>query len=287
MRFFIIAIALLVLASPARAEDGPPLWKVTDADSTVYLMGSFHLMKPGADWMNPTVTMAFDSARDVWFEITDLDNPAAAGPIVMKYGFYPAPELDAHLTDADKAALDADLDRHGMARAAMQQIRPWLVATVLTEKAAADAGFDAKSGVDLTLYTRARANGQAIHAFETMEQQIALLAGIDGQDGLTFLRETIADDQDGAAKLNQMADDWLHHDEAALTRDVVDEMKAEDARLYQTLLVDRNAAWVPQIETVLKGSGTVFVTVGAAHLLGDDGVVARLKTDGWKVEKIE
>jgi uncharacterized protein YbaP (TraB family) len=104
---------------------------------------------------------------------------------------------------------------------------------------------------------------------------------------LGFLRETLTEDADGTDKLNAMANHWLHHDEDALTHDVIDAAKAEDPELYKKLLVDRNVDWVPQIEDILRSRGIVFITVGAAHLLGPDGVVAQLQAAGWTVSKIE
>jgi len=49
------------------------------------------------------------------------------------------------------------------------------------------------------------------------------------------------------------------------------------------LLHDRNATWIPKLETIFDPPGLHFVMFGAAHLLGDDGVVALLRGRGWQV----
>jgi uncharacterized protein len=63
------------------------------------------------------------------------------------------------------------------------------------------------------------------------------------------------------------------------------ELKAEP-QMYQRLLVDRNKAWLPKIEALFTRSGHALVVVGAAHLVGADGVVAMLKAKGYTVEQL-
>ena len=72
----------------------------------------------------------------------------------------------------------------------------------------------------------------------------------------------------------------------AIERYGVDEMK-DDREVYETLLVRRNTNWAGQIQTMLDGSGTAFIAVGAAHLAGDDSVQAILEGRGVHVERVE
>ncbi len=57
--------------------------------------------------------------------------------------------------------------------------------------------------------------------------------------------------------------------------------------IHQALLVDRNNAWMPQIEAMLKTSEVEFVLVGALHLAGDDGLLSQLSARGYKVRKLQ
>ena len=61
------------------------------------------------------------------------------------------------------------------------------------------------------------------------------------------------------------------------------EMKTDAPAAYDALLVRRNANWAGQIETLLKGSGTAFIVVGAAHLAGADSVQSMLEARGVDV----
>jgi uncharacterized protein YbaP (TraB family) len=55
---------------------------------------------------------------------------------------------------------------------------------------------------------------------------------------------------------------------------------------YKKLLVQRNRNWIPQIESFLKEDKNVLVIVGAAHLAGEDGLIALLKQKGLQIERV-
>jgi uncharacterized protein YbaP (TraB family) len=62
-------------------------------------------------------------------------------------------------------------------------------------------------------------------------------------------------------------------------------LSAEDEASFggagmDALLKNRNENWAGQIETMLRGSGTHFIAVGAGHLVGPDSVQERLKLRG-------
>ena len=66
-----LLLALLACA-PARAEPlHPALWKVADADTTIWLFGTVHVMKPGLDWLNGPVRAALEGSDELVTEIAD------------------------------------------------------------------------------------------------------------------------------------------------------------------------------------------------------------------------
>ena len=274
-------------APPATQEAGhPAMWVVHGPQGTLYLLGSFHLLQPGAPWEDARIDNALKAADHVWFELTGFDDTAQAQQLFFKYGVYTAPELSQHLDADTLKRLDASLTRHGLSLDAMQRFKPWAVALVLAEKDLADDGFESGQGVDLTLYHKALAAGKDVEGFETMDFQLSVLAHVDGQDGLSLLKETLSDDDDGPAKMTQMAQAWLHGDEAALVKDSVTEMQTGYPDLYRHVILERNISWEPRIEAMARARGTSLVVVGAGHLIGPDGVVAHLKAEGFTVERV-
>ena len=272
-------------AAPAPIQgEGPALWVVKDADSTLYLFGSVHVLRPTTGWASPRVEAAFDSASDIWFEISNPDDQAAIMPLIQQHGLSPETPLSSRLTPEENAELDAAAQAMGASAAQLQPMKPWLAALSLSVAPLIKAGYDPKSGVELVLKARAEAAGKPIHGFETIDKQIGILAGLPDDVQLVFLRETLKDYENAATKLDEMVEAWARGDVATLDRVTIKEMKDASPALYQAVLVDRNTDWANQIQTLLEGSGTAFIAVGAAHLTGDDSVQAILQKRGVTVE---
>ena len=272
-------------AVPAPIEgEGPALWVVKDADSTLYLFGSVHVLRPTTGWASPRVEAAFDSASDIWFEISNPDDQAAIMPLIQQHGLSPETPLSSRLTPEENAELDAAAQAMGASAAQLQPMKPWLAALSLSVAPLIKAGCDPKSGVELVLKARVEAAGKPIHGFETIDKQIGILAGLPDDVQLVFLRETLKDYENAATKLDEMVEAWARGDVATLDRVTITEMKEASPALYQAVLVDRNTDWANQIQTLLEGSGTAFIAVGAAHLTGDDSVQAILQKRGVTVE---
>ena len=280
------APAAAAAAAPIQGE-GPALWVIKDADSTLYLFGSVHVLRPTTGWASPRVNAAFDSASDVWFEITNPEDQAAMMPLIQQYGLSPQTPLSSRLTPEELAQLDAAAKAIGASAAQMDPLKPWLAALSLSVAPLIKAGYDPQSGVELALKARAQAAGKSLHGFETLEKQIGLLATLPDDVQLEFLRETLKDYDQAVVILDSMVEAWAKGDVEALDRIVVEDLKTDAPELYKVLLVDRNTDWANQIQTLLQGSGTAFIAVGAAHLTGDDRVQSILQSRGVAVESVE
>ena len=275
-------------ASPAPIQgQGPALWVVKDADSTLYLFGSVHVLRPTTGWASPRVQAAFDSASDIWFEISNPDDQAAIVPLIQQRGLSLDTPLSSRLTPEENTQLDEAAKAMGASAAQLQPMRPWLAALSLSVAPLVKAGYDPKSGVELVLKARAEAAGKPVHGFETIDKQIGILADLPDDVQLAFLRETLKDYDEATVKLDEMVADWARGDVPAIERLMVQEMKTDSPALYKALLVDRNTDWANQIQTLLQGSGTAFIAVGAAHLAGPDSVQDQLKARGVDVEAVQ
>lgn len=282
------ADALAQTTAPAAAApihgEGPALWVIKDADSTLYLFGSVHVLRPTTGWASPRVEAAFDSASDIWFEISNPDDQAAVMPLIQQHGLSPETPLSSRLTPEENVELEAAAQAMGASAAQLQPMKPWLAALSLSVAPLVKAGYDPKSGVELVLKARAEAAGKPIHGFETIDKQIGILAGLPEDVQMAFLRETLKDYENAVTMLDGMVEAWAKGDVATLDRVMVEEMKEASPALYQALLVDRNTDWANQIQTLLEGSGTAFIAVGAGHLTGDESVQAILQQRGVTVE---
>jgi hypothetical protein len=281
------AEALAQTAAPVIGSDGgPALWVVRDADSTLYLFGTVHVLRPETLWRWVRIEEAFDSADRVVLEISNPDDQAAFVPIIQQHGLSPERPLSGLLTADERAKLDAAAQTIGATGATFEPMRPWLAALTLSVAPLTKAGYDPQSGVELVLKARATAAGKPVTGFETIDQQVRILAGFSEADQLAYLRSTLDEFETATTDLDRLADAWSRGDVRTIDRVGVQPMRRADRSVYEALLVRRNTDWANQIETMLEGEGEVFIAVGAAHLAGRDSVQAILARRGVEAERI-
>ena len=271
-------------AVPQAEGKGPALWVVRDVDSTVYLFGTVHVLRPTTAWGSPRVDAAFDSADQIWFEISNPDDQAAVVPLIQQYGLSPDRPLSSLLTAEEMVALNNAAASAGLPPGQIDIFRPWFAGLALSMAPLLKAGYDPQSGVELVLKARAGAAGKPIQGLETIDKQIGILAGMSEADQLASLRTLLESYDEASVELDRMVGAWAAGDVATLEAVAVTEMQSETPALYEALLVRRNTDWANQIQTMLEGSGTAFIAVGAAHLAGDDSVQEILEDRGVRVE---
>jgi uncharacterized protein len=292
MKHWIFALAL-VCAAPAAAQEAetrhPALFVARDADSTMYLYGTVHVLRPGTPWGGPRAEAALAEAAEVWTEV-EIDDSAQAqvATLMMQYGRAPEGRgLSTWLTTEENARLQALLKRLNAPPAMFEPMRPWLAGLMLTVLPMVQAGYDPDAGVDQAIDGLAEAAGKRMRSFETVEQQIGFIANTSDEAQREMLLDAIDQGEDGAAELDVLAEAWARGDLDTLTRVVADETRAEFPEMYDVMLKRRNDAWVGVLVTELEGSGVDFVAVGAGHIVSDDGLVAQLRARGYSVERVE
>ena len=274
----------VVERSPKPHAEEPALWVVRDADSTVYLFGTVHLLRDTTKWRTPKVDAALAESQELWVEIAEVGDQAAAAAatqkLVPQYGVDSARPLSSKLSAEDNARLKEVATELGLPASALEPMRPWLAALTLTVLSVQKAGYNSDAGVDVLLAGAFREAGKPIKAFETVEQQLRFFADFPPAIELEFLRSTLRDVDRGVGMMDALSDAWARGDLATFDRIFAGEMRAQSPQLYRVLIVDRNEAWAEAIEDRMKGSGVSFVAVGAGHLSGPDSVQAKLQSRG-------
>jgi uncharacterized protein YbaP (TraB family) len=277
--------APLAMATPAAAE--PALWVIKDADSTIYLFGTVHLLRKEVVWKTPKIAKAMDEAQDLTLEIADLNPPQdKLLPLIQKYGLDPTHPLSGKLTAEENAKLAKVCTVFGMNPALLDPLRPWLVSLQLSLLPIIKAGYDPAAGVDTLLKAAADARGEPVTGFETMEQQLSFFAGLPPEVEIEYLRQTLDQVDQVVPQLDALEGAWEAGDVDAIARIMNSDMAIKAPRLYALLLVNRNKDFAAQLKTKLAGKGVSFVAVGAAHLAGKDSVQAQLATLGIRAKRL-
>lgn len=279
------AVALLAAASPARAE--PPMWVIKDADTTIYLFGTVHVLTPKIQWNTPAVQAAVKDSKELWLEVTDADNMAVVGPLIQKLGLDFARPLSKKLTPEQLARISQVAGKYGFPAAQLEPMQPWLAAMTLTMVPLQKAGFDPKLGVDTRIREAATKEGDAVKAFENVEQQLNFFATMKEADQVAMLMQIVEDADQGAAAIERAAAAWSNGDLSTMESELILDLKSKAPQVYELMLTRRNIDWAGQIEGILKGAGTHFIAVGAGHLVGPDSVQAQLKARGIDATRLQ
>ena len=268
----------------------PLLWAVSDADNTVYLLGSFHLLKPDDYPLPAEIDRAFDDAESLLFEIDPREMTAPETMLtVRKYMAYEdGKSLSTALPKSTLDKLGKAVAARGGSLQAMEQSKPWAISLGLVLGMTQALGFKAELGLDQHLMARAAKAGKPAQGLETIDDQMRAMDAVPHAEQARGLDEFLSDPAEAATQLQELHRWWRAGDVTRLDNLMRVEMAEKSPESYKLLDVDRNKAWLPLLEQRLTGSTTddSLVVVGALHLLGTDGLVEQLRAKGYQVQHV-
>lgn len=277
-------------AQPQADAKRPLLWKVSDADNSVYLLGSFHLLKADDYPLPVEVDRAFDDSASLLFEI---DPAAMSAPdsmaVMQKYMAYEeGKSLSTVLPRPTLDKLSTLVSAGGGSVQALEHSEPWAVSLGLVLGVTRAMGFSPELGLDRTLMARASDAGKPAAGLETVEDQMRAMDAVPYAEQAQGMDEFLSDPQKAIRQMGDMHAWWRAGDVAKLDSGMRAEMAQKTPESYRLLDVERNRAWLPQVEKRLSESkqDNTLVVVGSLHLLGSDGLVEQLKAKGYAVERI-
>lgn len=295
IRHLLAAFAALALAGCATGAaepefpPGPALFVARDANSTMYLFGTLHIRRPNTAWGGARAQAGLAETQEIWTELEiSPETDAQTQSLALRYGMAESGRpLSSYFSAEEYARINAAGQRFGVPPQMLEVMRPWIVGVSFSVLPMTEAGYDPAAGADRAIDAYGDAHGKTMRSFETAEAQIRMLAGMSDDVQRQMVMEAVAEVEKGSGEMDEMATAWEAGDLATLERLVVTEMRDEYPEVYQMLLVERNDAWLETLSHELEGSGVDFVAVGAAHMLGPDGLVAQLRRRGYTVERVE
>jgi uncharacterized protein YbaP (TraB family) len=283
LRSLLLGLAGALAAGAVHAQ--PPVWVVRDADSELVLFGSIHVLPPNLDWTPPALTRDLAKADDLWFELPiDPAAQSEVAALAVQRGLAPAGQPLSGLLSADgKARLARVCAKYGLSPAALEGFQPWYAEVAIAWVMFRQAGAEADEGVEKQVAARAPASAGR-RAFETPAQQIALFADTPLPEQVASLEQSLEEIEETPDQMNQLVADWMAGDIEALDRDALDPLREASPAIFKRLITERNARWVQALDARLKGAGRTVVVVGMGHMIGPDGLPARLRALGYSVE---
>ena len=289
-RLFASIAALIALgATPAAAASvRPALWAVADADTTIYLFGTIHLLPQNYQWRTAKFDQAVEGSQQLVLEtIIDDKDPTKIMSAMSSLAFSPGlPPLAERVPPAKRAALAAAVKKSGFPPKALDSMETWAAAFILLGNQFHDMGLKGGEGVEAVLRNAFTTKGKPIGELESNVEQLGFFDTLPEKAQRDLLEGAISQPQDMTKDFNAMLAAWSRGDVKAIARTFNHDLAASP-ELAQALIKRRNQNWTKWIEQRMASPGSVLIAVGAGHLAGKDSVVAMLKKQGYRVRQVQ
>jgi len=282
------AVAVLLASGAAAQTRGTHsfLWKVQSGGNVMYLAGSVHALTADAYPLNPAYQRAFDAAGALVEEIDLAEaDPLSGGVGLLAKGMYQDGRTFSSAVSRDTAAMvQQKLAGTPLALHLIQPMKPWMVMLMLEALGSQAAGLDPDLGLDKHFYDLANTKGKQVIGLETAESQMDRFDKMPEPMQEQMLRSEIAEMDTEKSSLRSLLTAWQNGDASAIEKMLLSSFSSNQTA-YNSLIVERNRNWMPQLETCLRRASPCFVVVGAAHVIGPQGLVAMLQQKGYRVEQ--
>jgi len=282
-----LLVFVAIFFAPGHAAGKSFMWKASKGQGAVYLVGSVHALSQDFYPLAPALEDGFKDS-DLLVEEVDLAqmmDPSAQMQIMTRGLLKPDQSLDKILSPSTMALVNKAGSDLGPAMEVLKKFKPWMLAVALQGLELQKAGFDPQLGLDKHFYDEAQGAGKSVQGLETVDYQLSRFDEMTNEQQDHMLAETIKELETEIASVTTLAGAWRTGDAPQVERIVLKDLKS-DPQTYQRLLVERNRNWMPQIEALFARPGRTFVVVGAAHLVGPDGLLQMLKTKGYTIEQL-
>jgi len=280
-------VAVLSALDHTRAATRDFLWKVSGKQTAIYLVGSVHILTKDYYPLSVALDTAFKDS-DLVVEETDIGELLSTDSQfqMLTQGMLPEGQsLEKVVSASTYAQVSKRLANLGMPIEPLKQLKPWMLALMLLHLEWQKAGFDPNLGLDKHFYDRAHRDGKTVQGLETSDYQISLLDGMTSEQQDRLLADTLKGLDTEIANFDKLVGAWKEGDAPTVERITLADLK-QDPVLYRRLLVERNQNWLPKLEALFNRPGHAFVVVGAAHLVGPDGLLAMFKAKGYNIEQM-
>jgi uncharacterized protein YbaP (TraB family) len=286
---FALLLVLPVAAQTPRAATTThhSLWKVEGKRNTVYLMGSIHVLKAENYPLPAALDGAYTNSQVVVFEtdIDEMEKPEAQMKLLAKAQLPEGKTLADEISPELYEQFTKHLQSAGLSPVMFSTFKPSMAALTLVVLELNKNGLDPKYGLDKHFHGLAKTAGKKVIGLETVDFQIGLVTDFTKEESEALLRSTLTEMEKLKEEIGIMLKAWQTGDSLNLEK-LLNESVEKEPALFKRLLTNRNESWVPKIEEFCKGEQNVVVIVGAAHLIGKQGVVELLKKKGLKVTQL-
>ena len=276
----------------AQATEGPSevaMWRTGDDDTTVYMIGTVHLLRPGVEWKTDDYEEAFAEADAVFIESDSLSEEAQAkaAELLPTYAFNPpGTTLASYFSEEEVAELNAALAPVGVTVEQLAPMRPWFASIMVAQTAMMKIGASPEAGLETMILADAQAAGKPVRFLEGLEEVFGILASVDDEVQADLMLEGAEEFEDMEAEFARIVAAWYDGD-ADTVADMMTEAFGDYPEAEDALFAERNRNWTGRLRTLIEEEpGTFLVAVGAGHLAGADSLQEMLQAEGYGVDRV-
>lgn len=273
-------------SATAEAKVGS-LWKITDADNTVYLAGSVHALRAEDMPISPAYDQVYQDSEEVIFELEMglMSDPATLMKIRQKGMLPPGETLGDHFSADTVKRIQQYAFPFGLPPADLSQMKPGMVFITISMLEAVRVGAKPELGLETTFYEKVMADGKPTRGLETAEYQISRFDDIATEELEKLINVSLDEAENKTSDLGELIAAWNAGDAEELDNLISRHMK-DNSDVRRLLLSERNENWIPEVEKAIAGKTNTMFLVGAAHLVGNDSVVKLLQDKGHTVTQV-
>ncbi len=283
----IAVVTCMLLVDLQLAIADTSVWKVSAGSNVLYLGGTVHLLRPGDYPLPAEFEEAYQASSELYFEtdIGSMSDLSVQTQMLQQLTYSDDTTLRSVLNEEAYTALSAYTATAGLPIAMLQKFKPGLLVSTLQVMVFQSMGFTPQ-GVDAFFHNRAVGDGKAQGQLETIQEQIGFISAMGEGNESEFILLSLEELAETGEVMEEMIAAWRSGDDEGLSELFVEDMKDEAPALYDSLLLQRNLKWIPQITRMLEDADTEFVLVGAAHIVGENGLLDLLSKQGYEIEQL-
>ena len=281
-----LGFLLAGLTGELRAQEKSFLWRVNSDQNRLYILGSIHLLKKETYPLKKSIEDAFEQTKKLVLEIdlSSANSQKIQQLMVQKSISTDGTMLHQSVSDETyqavaKRAKELDIDIR-----VLSPFKPWVIAMTMAAIKLQQLGFDPSLGVDRHLAERAKQTDKPTAGLETAEFQLDLFDRFSAKEQELLLRQSMDEMDHVERNVTAIVQAWKSGDVGAVERHLLVGMR-DYPEIHRKVIDDRNQRWLPQIENLLSRGENALIVVGAAHLVGKNGIIELLKDRGYRVEQ--
>lgn len=263
------------------------VWKAEKEGSVMYLGGTCHLLRPSDFPLPPEFDRAYQASVVLIFEtdIAKMNDPAVQMQLMSRAMYTDGSTIDQHLSAAVYKKLEDYCAAQGIPLVMLSQFKPSMATLVILTFELSKLGVT-QEGVDQFFHKQALQDQKSVRGLESIEKQIDFITKLGEGKEDELVTQMLEDMSSLKQDYEAIISAWKTGDAGALSELMNSKMKTTYPAIYQELIVARNQNWFSELDGFQKTPETEFVLVGAAHLVGPDGLLEALKKAGYSIEKL-